>query len=95
MEVRVPYFLEWGTVPPLFTNCHSCGTTRLLQYFTGSLVRFVKEKKGKERGRGMVMKTRKGEAEMVPPFSAQSDANAYRLFKNRLKLVFRLHSDSA
>ena len=53
-------------MPTLFTSCHSCGTTRLLQHFADFLDRFIEEER--IRGKGTEMEnTWKGKADMVPP----------------------------
>ena len=46
-----PHFWSEGTVPAIFTSCHSCGTTRLLQCSADSLARFVDEERARKRAK--------------------------------------------
>jgi len=68
MGVRVPPHFGLGVpYPLLFTSCHSCGTTRLLQHFAYSLARFLVEKIVRKWVRGGNGEDREGKADMVPP----------------------------
>jgi len=68
--IRVPPLFEvLGTVPPLFTSCHSCGTTRRLRRSPDSLARFV-EKSARGKGRKME-KTGKGRQIWYPTFCSK------------------------
>ena len=65
-------------MPPLFTNCHRCGTTRLLQHFADSLDRFVEEERARKGARQWKWRRQERWRQMwYPHFVAQSDASAF------------------
>ena len=68
------HFLPKVRVPPLFTSCHSCGTTRILQCFPDSLARFVEEERVR-KGKGNGEDREGGRQIWYFTFFAQNDAN--------------------